>query len=150
MTHWTIRRHLLVSGLTLALPAVVLGCPKKQTTPPVEDAGIPTAVSAPTVTELAPLVTDDAGPDVDAEAGPKKWTGAALNPNQQKIEACCNGMRAQAKTMGQSSPEAFQLNAFATQCDVLAKQIGPQGTAPEFAQIRQMLKSVKLPSACNF
>jgi hypothetical protein len=58
-------------------------------------------------------------------------------------------MRAQAKQLG-SSPEAFQINAFAGQCDVFAAQVGPQGTAPELAQLRQLLKSIKLPSACQF
>ena len=134
--------------LLISLPLLVLGCPKKQPPPPVEEAGPPPA-SAPTMTELAPLTdTGDAG-DAAPEAAPKKWTGPALNPNQMKIEACCNGMRAQAKQMGQS-PEAFQLNAFAAQCDLFAKQVGPAGTAPEFAQIRAMLKSVKLPAACQF
>jgi hypothetical protein len=58
-------------------------------------------------------------------------------------------MRAQAKQLGQS-PEAFQINAAAAQCDVFAKQVGPGGTAPEFAQLRAILKSVQLPSACQF
>ena len=43
-----------------------------------------------------------------------------------------------------------QLTAFAMQCDMMAAQVGPQGTAPEFNQIRAILKSVKLPSACAF
>jgi hypothetical protein len=148
MTRVTAARPLPLLPLLISLPLLVMGCPKKPA-PPVEEAGLPPP-SAPTVTELAPL-TDiaDAG-DAAAETGPKKWTGPALNPNQMKIEACCNGMRAQAKTVGLQSPEGFQLNAAAAQCDVFAKQVGPQGTAPEFAQIRQLLKSVKLPSACQF
>ena len=43
----------------------------------------------------------DAG-DGAPEAGPKKWTGPGMNPNQARIEACCNAMRAQAKTLGAS------------------------------------------------
>jgi len=102
------------------------------------------------VTELAPLTdTTDAGDAAAEAAAPKKWVGPVVPPNQAKIEACCVAMRAQAKQLG-SSPEAFQINAAAAQCDVFAKQVGPQGTAPEFAQIRQILKSVKLPSACQF
>jgi hypothetical protein len=102
------------------------------------------------VTELAPLTdTTDAGDAAAEAAAPKKWVGPAVTPNQLKIGACCAAMRAQAKQMGQS-PEAFQLNAAAVQCDLFAKQVGPAGTAPEFAQIRQMLRSVKLPSACQF
>jgi hypothetical protein len=49
-----------------------------------------------------------------------------------------------------SSPEAFQINAVAAQCDVFAAQVGPQGTAPELAQLRAILKSVKLPAGCQF
>jgi hypothetical protein len=148
MTRVTAARPLPLLPLLISLQLLVMGCPKKPV-PPVEDAEPPPA-STPSMTELAPL-TDiaDAG-DAAAETGPKKWVGPALNPNQMKIAACCNGMRAQAKTVGLQSPEGFQLNAAAAQCDVFAKQVGPQGTAPEFAQIRQLLKSVKLPSACQF
>ena len=137
--------------LFCVFPAFVLGCPKKPE-PAVEDAAPPVSAppSAPTVTELVPI-TDDGGNDAEAEAAaPKKWTGGTpYNANQTKIKECCNAMRAQAKQMG-SSPEAFQVNAFAAQCDVFATQVGPQGTAPELAQLRQLLRSIKLPTACQF
>jgi hypothetical protein len=58
-------------------------------------------------------------------------------------------MRAQAKQMG-NSPESFQITALAGQCDMFAKQVGPAGNAPEFNQLRAILKSVKLPAACSF
>ncbi len=133
--------------LTTALPAALLGCPKKQ--PAVEDAGAaPAAVEAPDVVVLQAL-TEDAGEDVADTAPPKKWTGAPTNPNQTKVQACCNAMRAQAKQIG-NSPEAFQITALAGQCDMVAKQVGPAGNAPEFNQLRQMLKSIKLPAACSF
>ncbi|HZU84780.1 MAG TPA: hypothetical protein VE987_17740 [Polyangiaceae bacterium] len=140
---------LRLPGLLACLVLAVGGCSKKPPPPPVEDAA-PMPASTPTMTELAPLV-EDAGPeDAAAEAAaPKKYVGPAVNPNQLRIAACCNAMRAQAKQMGQS-PESFQVNAMAAQCDVFAKQVGPAGTAPEFAQLRQILKSVKLPAACNF
>jgi hypothetical protein len=142
-------RPLLTIGLALALSAFVAGCPKKQPVA-VEDAESPPPPSAPTVTELAPLTDlSDAGDAAAEAAAPKKWVGPAVPANTAKIEACCAAMRAQAKQLG-SSPEAFQINAAAAQCDVFAKQVGPQGTAPEFAQIRQILKSVKLPAACQF
>lgn len=149
MIRATAARQLLIFGLLVSLAGLVAGCPKKQ---PVaaEDAEPPPPPSAPTVTELAPLTeTPDAGDAAAEAATPKKWVGPALTPNQSKIEACCGAMRAQARQLG-SSPEAFQINAAAAQCDLFAKQVGPQGTAPEFAQIRQILKSVKLPSACQF
>jgi hypothetical protein len=48
-----------------------------------------------------------------------------------------------------SSPEAFQINALAAQCDMFATQVGPAGNAPELNQLRQVLKSLTLPSACQ-
>jgi hypothetical protein len=142
-------RRLLFLAFTLSLPTLVLGCPKKQ--PMVQDAGeAPPPPPSNSVTELAPL-GDDGGEEAEAEAAaPKKWVGPAVNPNQRKIQACCNAMRAQAKALGPSSPEGFQINALAAQCDVFAKQVGPAGNAPELAQLRAILKSVTLPSACNF
>ena len=85
--------------------------------------------------------------DAAPEAG-KKLGGGGYNGNQLKIKACCNAMRAQAKQMG-ASPEAFQINALAAQCDMFVTQVGPQGNAPELNQLREILKSIKLPSACQ-
>jgi hypothetical protein len=127
-----------------------LGCPKKAPPPPVEDAGAAQALpETPDVTVLQAL-TEDAGEDVAPEVGKKAWTGPATNPNQQKVQACCAAMRAQAKQLGASSPEGFQINAVAAQCDLIAKQVGPAGNAPEFNQLRAILKSVKLPAMCQF
>jgi hypothetical protein len=149
MTRSPVRRTLTFLAFSTVLPLLVMGCPKKE--PAVEDAGAPPPPpsSAPTVTELAPL-GDDGGPDADAapEAGKKASGGGGLNTNQLKIKECCNAMRAEAKSMG-SSPEAFQVNALAAQCDAFAVQVGPAGNAPELAQLRAILKSVKLPTACQ-
>ena len=127
MTSSPARRAVIFFTFALAFPVFVMGCPKKQ--PPVVDAGD----------------EGDGAPD----AGPKKWTGPGVNPNQAKIQMCCRAMRAQAKTLG-ASPEAFQLTAAAAQCDVFAKQVGPAGNAPELNQLRQVLRSVKLPNGCSF
>jgi hypothetical protein len=131
------------------LPATLLGCPKKEA--PVQDSGPPavTVLDTPDVVTLQALTEEDAGPDVVEASAPKKWTGPAANPNQQKIQMCCNAMRTQAKQLG-NSPEANQIVQYASFCDVMAKQVGPGGSAPEFNQLRQMLKSVKLPAACSF
>jgi hypothetical protein len=147
MMRLPVRRRLFFLAFTLSFPLLTVGCPKKQ--PAVVDAGEPPPPASSTVTEIAPL-TDDAGEDgpAEAEAG-KKWVGPAVNPNQAKIQVCCNAMRSQAKTLGATSPEGFQLNALAAQCDIFAKQVGPAGNAPEFAQLRGILKSVKLPSGCQ-
>jgi hypothetical protein len=144
------RRTAVFFAFAVAFPVLLLGCPKKA--PPVVDAGeAPPPPSSAPITELAPL-TEDAGEDAAdaAEAGPKKWTGTGYNPNQSRIQACCNAMRAEARKLGPGSPEAFQLNAVAGQCDVFARQVGPAGNAPELNQLRQILRSVKLPAACQF
>jgi len=144
-------RAVLLVAVMVGVPGLLMGCPKKAP-PAVEDAGIaPPPASTPAITELAPL-SDDGGTDASADGGPRKWTGGAGGPssaNQLKVKACCNAMRAQAKQLG-SSPEAFQMTALAATCDGVATQIGPQGNAPEFNQLRQMLKSIKLPAACQF
>jgi hypothetical protein len=145
------RRAAVFFAFALAFPAVLMGCPKKPA--PVADAGEPPPPASSTgVTELAPLTEDDAGPsDAAAEAAPKKWTGGpGMNQNQSRIAMCCSAMRAEAKKLGPGSPEGFQLNAIAGQCDVFARQVGPAGNAPELNQLRQVLKSVKLPAACQF
>jgi hypothetical protein len=149
MTRSPVRRTFVFLAFSTFFPVLVMGCPKKE--PAVEDAGAPPPPPASTtVTELAPL-GDDGGPDADAapEAGKKpSGGGGGYNSNQLKIKECCNAMRAQAKSLG-SSPEGFQINALAAQCDMFATQVGPAGNAPELNQLRQILKSVKLPSACQ-
>jgi hypothetical protein len=137
----------------LAVP-LVAGCPKKEAA--VADASPappPAPASAPTVTELAPLV-EDAGEvieaaEVHAAKRPPSGAVAPANANQTKIRQCCNAMRTQAKQLG-TSPEANQMVSLAAACDSLAAQVGPQGTAPEFSQLRQMLQAVKLPNVCQF
>jgi hypothetical protein len=151
MTRSPVRRAVIFFTFALAIPAFATGCPKKPA--PVVDAGEPPPPPASSsVTELAPLLEDDAGDAGDgaAEAGPKKWTGTGMNPNQSRIAMCCSAMRAEARKLGPGAPEAFQLNAIAGQCDVFAKQVGPAGNAPELNQLRQILRSVKLPAACQF
>src|ERR1700677_924096 len=142
----TIRRF----ALAALVATWVAGCPKKEA-PVVVDAAPPPAPepTPPAVTELAPL-EDDSGPPVDAatEAGKKWHGGAATNANQIKIKECCNAIRAQAKVLG-SSPEAFQLNALSLQCDAFAAQMGAAGSAPELNQLRQILKTAKVPVACQ-
>ena len=144
------RRAAIFFTFALSFPVFVMGCPKKPA--PVVDAGEPPPPPASSsVTELAPLTEDDAGDAAaEAEAGPKKWTGPGMNPNQARIAMCCNAMRAEARKLGPTAPEAFQLNAVAGQCDVFARQVGPGGNAPELNQLRQILRSVKLPAACQF
>ena len=137
MTRSSVRRACFFV-LSMTLPVVLLGCPKKPA-PVVEDAGEPAPAPTPSVTQLAAL-TDDGGDDAAPEAGPKKWNGPSVNPNQQKIKACCNAMRA---------THDPTLMAVAMQCDALASQVGPGGSDPAFAQLRAILKGAKLPGACS-
>jgi hypothetical protein len=149
MTRSTIRRTLVFLGFTTLAPMFVLGCPKKEQPVVEEAAAPPPPPPTASVTELAPM-TDDAGPDADAapEAGKKVYGGGGYNSNQLKIRECCNALRAQVKQLG-TAPEAAQVNMAAQTCDMLVVQMGATGTAPEMAGVRQMLKSVKLPSVCQ-
>ena len=115
----------------------LMGCPKKPS--PVDDAGEPPPAASPTITNLAPI--EDAGEETggDADAA-KKWVGPGGNPNQQRIKACCNALRATHDPTFMSA---------AMMCDSLAAQVGPSGSDPAFAQLRAILKSQKLPGACS-
>ena len=134
-----VRRALFVV-MSLSLPVVLLGCPKKPA-PVVEEAGEPAPAATPSVANLAPLTADDAGEEAGADAAAKRWGGGpAVNPNQLKIRACCNAMRATKDPM---------FAAIAGQCDMLAAQVGPSGSDPAFNQLRAILKGQKLPAACS-
>ena len=139
------RRLLLALLLACGVPLVAAGCQScRNQTKVGEDAAPPPPPPQPDVIDLAP---EDAGVDApDAnEAG--KRAGPPVNPNQRRLEQCCAAIAAQAKQLG-SSPEAFQLSAIAGQCYAIAKQVGPQGNAPEFAQVRQLLAGKTLPGGC--
>ena len=89
---------------------------------------------------LTPL---DDSLDAGVDAGPAKPRGpyTPTNTNQARIKQCCNAMR---KTLA-GAPEAVPV---ITMCDTLAAQV-VSGTAPEFAQLRAMLKGRTLPAACS-
>jgi hypothetical protein len=131
---------------------LLLGCPEKKAAVVEDAAPPPPPPSAPTVTELAPLI-DDGGADADAAAAeaeaPRRRPASVMTANQTKIKACCSAMHAQAKQLG-NAPEGYQLNTMASQCDLFVAQLGPLGQAPELSQFRELLKNVKLPSACQF
>jgi hypothetical protein len=137
MTRSPVRRAVFFFVFALSIPVLTTGCPKKPV--PVEDAGEAPPASSPSVTQLAPL-TDDGGEDAAAEASAHHGYGPPVNPNQQRIKACCNALR------GTHDP---MLMSVAAQCDMLAAQVGPSGSDPAFAQLRAILKSQKLPAACS-
>ncbi len=80
---------------------------------------------------------------------PKKDVPQAVPEAAPPPPASTPEITEQAKAMG-SSPEANQVIVAAAMCDTVAAQMGASGSAPEFAQIRAMLKSITLPAACAF
>jgi hypothetical protein len=137
MTRSPVRRAVFFVAFMLGLPMLTMGCPRKPT--PMVDAGEPPPAASPSITNLAPI--EDAGEETggDADAAKKWGPGPNVNPNQQKIKACCNAMRA---------THDPTMMALAMQCDALASQVGPSGSDPAFAQLRAILKTAKLPGAC--
>ncbi len=138
MTRSPVRRAVFFFVFALGIPVLTTGCPKKPV--PVEDAGEAPPASSPSVTQLAPLTDDGGDEGGDASDGGHPHWGPPVNPNQQRIKACCNALR------GTHDP---MLMAIAGQCDMIAAQVGPSGSDPAFAQLRAILKSQKLPAACS-
>jgi hypothetical protein len=145
----------MIRSLLLSLPFALFGvaafgcqaCEKKP--PPVIDAGAP---PPPVPTDTTPVVLtpldDSLDSGSDAPAPKPRGNYTPTNTNAARIKACCNAMRTQAKGMG-SSPEANLVLQAATACDMVALQATATGTAPEFAQVRTMLKGRVLPNACQ-
>lgn len=139
-------RVLAALAITGVLP-LLAGCPEKKA-PVVIDAGpVATAPPSDTTTQLVPLDdTTDAG--ADADAAPPKHLGPAVNPNVARLKQCCNALAAQAK-QNANSPEGQMMLTAATQCSTAAASVGPSGTAPELAVIRQMLAGHTIPPVCQ-
>lgn len=138
------RRAVFAFAIFSVFP-VLVGCPKKPD--PVPDAAPPPPpVEEASTTVLVPMEEDAGAADADADA-PVKYTGPAVNPNVAKLKQCCNAIAAEGKRLG-ASPEGAMLTTAAAQCSQAATQIGPQGTAPEMAVLRQMLAGRALPGAC--
>jgi hypothetical protein len=142
--HIRARRFLFLLAVTGVVPFLA-GCPKKET--PIVDAGPPPPPPTETVTNLVAMDDDAGAPDADADA-PAKHYGPAVNPNVAHLLQCCNALGAQAK-QNANSPEGAMVLQVANQCTAAAKNIGPAGTAPEFATIRQMLAGHTIPAACQ-
>jgi hypothetical protein len=140
----SVRKSLFAVAIFSALPLLV-ACPKKETPVP-EAAPPPPPPEDAAPINLTPLTDDDAGADADAEAG-KKPTGPGINPNVARLKQCCGALRGQAKALG-ASPEAGMLLGAAAQCDQLAAQAGPSGTAPELGAIRGLLGGRNVPPVC--
>jgi len=141
---WSLRRTFFAVTIFGTMPLLV-ACPKKE--PPVADAAPPPPPPEPEASTvvLAPL-EEDAGTDADADAA-KKATGPFVPTNVARLRQCCGQLRTQAKAMG-ASPEAGMLLGAAAQCDVLASQAGPSGTAPELGAIKAVLAGRNIPPVC--
>ncbi len=124
------------------------GC--KKDPPPVVDAAPPPPTSAPedaAPVQIAPM-EEDAGADAADAAEAGKKLGPYVNPNVARLRQCCGQLRGEGKKLG-LSPEAGFFNAAAAQCDGIAAQAGPSGTAPELGILRTALQGRVLPAACS-
>ncbi len=149
MTRMPIRLMVLVlaaSGV-VTLEAGCSAC-KKDPPPPI-DLGPPPPVALDAgVVQLTPL--EDAGSDSGVDAGKGRPHGTYTPPNQNaaRIKQCCAAIRHEATKLG-ASPEATMMVGIAAQCELMAVQVTSTGTAPEFAQVRQLLKGRTVPAACS-
>jgi hypothetical protein len=125
---------------------LLVACPKKET-PVVVDASPPPPPPDPDtgVTQLVPLEEDAGQPDADA--GKPKWSGPGVNTNVARLKQCCNQLAITAKSMA-NSPEGAMLKSAADQCNAMAVQAGPTGTAPELGMLRGLLAGRTIPPAC--
>ena len=137
------RRSLFAVAIFSALPLLV-ACPKKEV--PQVDAAPPPPTPEASTTVLVPM-EEDAGEDADAAEAGKKATGPYVPTNVARLRQCCAALRNQAKQLG-ASPEAGMLTSAAAQCDAMAAQVGPGGTAPELGVLRGLLAGKTIPAAC--
>lgn len=147
MRRSALRSSLFVFAVFGAMP-LLLGSGCKDKPAPVDAAPPP---PPPPPEDAAPVniapLEEDAGVDAADAAEAGKKTGPYVNPNVARLKVCCGQLRAQAKTLGMS-PEAGFFTAAAAQCDGLAAQAGPSGTAPEMGVLRGLLQGRTLPNAC--
>jgi hypothetical protein len=129
--------RLLLFLLLAGVPSAAAGCSGcHHASAPVVDAAPVPSDTAPDVTVLQVIDSGDQS-DGAAEAASKHGVNP-VPPN--KVMACCNALRAEAKKLGTNSVEGAQLMGFASQCDQAAK-----GNAPEFAGLFAILKSKNVP-----
>jgi hypothetical protein len=128
--------RLLSFAVLAAVPVVAAGCSGcHHPLAPAVDAG-PVSTEAPEAAQIVPMDAADEGDAADAEAGKR-----AVNPvPNNKLQACCNALRADAKKLGTNSVEGAQLQGLAAECDQAVK-----GNAPEFAGLFAALRSKNVP-----
>jgi hypothetical protein len=142
-------RRALVSLALCSLPAALLGCPKKDPAAVVDAAPPPPPPAEDSAPPALVPMEEDAGLDAsDAADAKPKYTGPAVHGNVLRLRQCCSALGAEAKRMG-ASPEAGMFSAAAAQCNTLASQVGPTGTAPELGVLRGLLAGRNIPAICG-
>jgi len=141
------RSSLVIFALFGAAPLMLgSGCKEKPAAVDAAPPPPPPEVDAAPV-QIAPM-EEDAGVDAaDAAEAGKKW-GPGVNANVARLKQCCGQLRSEGKKLG-LSPEAGFFNAAAAQCDGIAAQAGPTGTAPELGILRTALQGRTLPGVCS-
>lgn len=142
----SLRRTVFVLAIFSAVP-LLAACPKKEQ-PTVDAAPPPPPAPVEDVqTTLVEMVEDAGSAVADADAAKPKYTGPAVNTNVARLKQCCNALAAEAKRMG-NSPEAGMFSSAAAQCNLMASQFGPSGTAPELGALRNLLAGRTIPAPC--
>jgi hypothetical protein len=146
MMSLSLRSTVFALAIASAVP-LLSACPKKEPAP--ADAAPPPPPPEPDAsTVLVPMEEPPVVEDAGVDASPPKYTGPAVNPNVARFKQCCNALAAEAKRMG-NSPEAGMFASAAAQCNTIANQLGPKGTAPELGVVRTLLAGRTLPAACS-
>ena len=117
-------------------PAAVDAAPPPPPPPEVDAAPV----------DIVPM-EEDAGVDAADAADAAKKFGPGGNLNVARLKQCCGQLRAEGKKLGMS-PEAGLFSAAAAQCDGIAAQAGPTGTAPELGLLRTALQGRTVPGVC--
>jgi hypothetical protein len=129
--------RLLTFAVLVAVPVVAAGCSgcHHPSAPVVIDAG-PVSTDPPEAAQIQPMEAGDEGDAAEVEAGKR-----SVNPvPNNKLLACCNALRAEAKKLGTNSVEGAQMMVAAGQCDQAVK-----GNAPELAGLFAALRSKNVP-----
>jgi hypothetical protein len=150
MNRLPLRMLLAFLTTTGAAAATLPACSACKKDPPPHVDSPPPPPPPPVDAGLTPLIPlDDAGDAAPEPSGPAKPHAAAppTNANATRVRQCCAAIRHEATRLG-TSPEATMMMTVAMQCDMVAAQVAG-GSAPEFGQVRQMLKGRVLPAACS-
>jgi hypothetical protein len=134
------RRTVFALAICSVVPLLV-ACPKKEVPVVIDAAPPPPPEDVQTV--LVPMEEDAGEPDAEVDAKPK-YTGPAVNTNVARLKQCCNALAAEAKR--QNNPPEF--TAAITQCNTIANQVGPTGTAPVLGVLRGLLAGRNIPAVC--